>query len=158
MIFGLVRGTQSLVPLADLTSASAVEAALDEFDELGREAFLSKYEFGRARRYFVRRDGKYYDSKAIAGAAVGYQYPEKGSIPAASTFASTPRARASARSRAGSTPIASQLHRAAAGGGPRRYAPFSPAQARPPQTKRETSRIELAAKAAVASRPTTARV
>jgi hypothetical protein len=28
---------------------------------------------GKARRYFIRRDGKYYDSKAIAGAAMGYQ-------------------------------------------------------------------------------------
>jgi len=68
------------VPLGDLTSAAAVESALDEFDELGREAFLERYGFGRARRYFVRRDGKYYDSKAIAGAAHGYQYPDDGPL------------------------------------------------------------------------------
>jgi hypothetical protein len=66
------------VPLSDLTSAAAVEKALDEFDSLGREAFLTSYGFGRARRYFVRRNGKYYDSKAIAGAAVGYEHPDKG--------------------------------------------------------------------------------
>ena len=41
------------MPLSGLTSRSAVEAALDEFDELGREGFLSKYGFGKARRYFV---------------------------------------------------------------------------------------------------------
>jgi MoxR-like ATPase len=45
---------------------------------LGREAFLTKYGFGRARRYFVRRDGKYYDSKAIVGAAVGFEHPDRG--------------------------------------------------------------------------------
>jgi MrcB-like, N-terminal domain/AAA domain (dynein-related subfamily) len=69
-----------LVPLGDLTSAQAVEGALDEFDELGRDAFLEKYGFGHARRYFVRRDGKYYDSKAIAGAAYGFQYPQDGPL------------------------------------------------------------------------------
>jgi MrcB-like, N-terminal domain len=67
--------------IRELTSREAVEAALDEFDELGREAFLSKYGFGHARRYFVRREGKYYDSKAIAGAAYGFQYPDRGHMP-----------------------------------------------------------------------------
>jgi MoxR-like ATPase len=66
--------------LADLSSREAVERALDEFDDLGRDGFLSKYGFGRARRYFVRRDGNYYDSKAIAGAAFGFQYPENGPL------------------------------------------------------------------------------
>jgi hypothetical protein len=65
------------VPLGDLTSPAAVEAALDEFDPLGRVALLTKYGFGRARRYFVRRDGKYYDSKAIVGAAVGFEHPDR---------------------------------------------------------------------------------
>jgi hypothetical protein len=64
--------------LNDLTSPEAVERALDEFDEIGREAFLNKYRFGHARRYFVRRNGKYYDSKAIAGAAMGFQDPQRG--------------------------------------------------------------------------------
>ncbi len=66
--------------LTGLTSSEAVEAALDEFDALGRDAFLSKYGFGHARRYFVRRGDAYYDSKAIAGAAYGFQYPEKGHL------------------------------------------------------------------------------
>jgi MrcB-like, N-terminal domain/AAA domain (dynein-related subfamily) len=69
------RVRHHVVPLSDLTSPAAVNAALDEFDELGREAFLASYGFGRGRRYFVRRDGKYYDSKAIAGVALKYQDP-----------------------------------------------------------------------------------
>src|SRR3954447_9192735 len=69
------------MPLFDLTSRAAVEAALDEFDSRGREGFLSKYGFGKARRYFIRRDGKYYDSKAIAGATVvGYQDAAQGPL------------------------------------------------------------------------------
>ncbi|MCV7223643.1 HNH endonuclease [Mycolicibacterium elephantis] len=57
--------------LADLTAA-AVNAAIDEYDEVGRDAFLVKYGFGPAKDYFVIRDGKQYDSKAIAGAAHSY--------------------------------------------------------------------------------------
>ncbi|GAA0946912.1 HNH endonuclease signature motif containing protein [Actinocorallia libanotica] len=55
----------------DLTAA-AVHSALLEFDDLGREAFLAKYGFHRARKFFVRHEGREYDSKAIAGAAHGY--------------------------------------------------------------------------------------
>jgi 5-methylcytosine-specific restriction protein A len=51
---------------------------MDEFDELGRDPFLAKYGYGHAKRYFVRRNGKLYDSKAIAGVAVGFQYPDRG--------------------------------------------------------------------------------
>ena len=61
-----------------VTDAKAVEAAMDEFDRLGREAFLAKYGFGTANRYYVRRAGRLYDSKAIYGAAHQYQYPEDG--------------------------------------------------------------------------------
>jgi len=41
--------------VADLAklNSSAVQAALDEFDRIGREAFLSKYGYGKARSYFV---------------------------------------------------------------------------------------------------------
>ena len=59
--------------LSDLTDPAAVEAALDEFDQLERDSFLDKYGFARARRYFLLRGGKRYDSKAIVGAAHGYQ-------------------------------------------------------------------------------------
>ena len=69
--------------LADLTSSAAVRRALDEFDDLGREAFLAKYRFGPATRYFVMHDGRQYDSKAIAGAAYGFQFPLLGALRAA---------------------------------------------------------------------------
>jgi 5-methylcytosine-specific restriction protein A len=57
--------------LSDLTT-SAVAKAIEEFDQLGRDSFLRKYGFGRARSYVLQRDGHSYDSKAIAGAAHGY--------------------------------------------------------------------------------------
>lgn len=66
--------------LADLTSAQAVEKAVDEFNRLGRETFLDKYGFGRAREYFLEIDGKRYDSKAIVGAAHGFQFPSEGAL------------------------------------------------------------------------------
>jgi hypothetical protein len=66
--------------LADLTSDDAVLRALSEFDALGRDRFLSKYGFRKARNYFLVRDGRIYDSKAIAGAAHGYQHPELGPL------------------------------------------------------------------------------
>jgi hypothetical protein len=73
------RGRE-LLALGDLTSRSAVIAAIQEFDELGRATFLEKYGFGGSTRYFVEHEGRRYDSKAIAGAAVGKQYPERGSL------------------------------------------------------------------------------
>ena len=68
--------------LARLQSPSAVQAAMDEFEQLGREAFLARYGFGRARDYLVRnpRTGTLCDSKAIAGVAFGKQYPEEGAL------------------------------------------------------------------------------
>ena len=49
---------------------------MDEFDKLGREAFLEKYGFGTANRYFLKRDDRLYDSKAIYGVAHRIQHPE----------------------------------------------------------------------------------
>ncbi len=63
-----------------LTDPSAVHATLDEYDEIGGEAFLSRYGYGRSRSYFVVRDGRMYESKAIAGVAVGKQHPERGPL------------------------------------------------------------------------------
>jgi 5-methylcytosine-specific restriction protein A len=59
------------VALSDLT-APAIVKAIEEFDRLGRDSFLKKYGFGRARSYVLQKDGQSYDSKAIAGAAHGY--------------------------------------------------------------------------------------
>lgn len=57
-----------------LTDRSAVHRAIEEFDDLGREAFLHKYGFGPAREYFLTTDTGTYDSKAIFGVAFGYQH------------------------------------------------------------------------------------
>lgn len=64
--------------LSELTSASAVQAALDEFFALGREGFLKRYGFGRSRNYVVvdPLTGREADSKAIAAVALGKQYPD----------------------------------------------------------------------------------
>lgn len=53
---------------------SAVLDAIEEFDSLGRDAFLEKYGFGQASKYFVRLKEKWYDSKAIVGAAHKHQH------------------------------------------------------------------------------------
>lgn len=68
--------------LNDLTSRDAVLKAMDEFDRLGRTEFLVKYGFRPARSYFVVHDGKSYDSKAIVGAAYGFQFPSQGPLSA----------------------------------------------------------------------------
>jgi hypothetical protein len=66
--------------LSDLTSREAVRRAIEEFDRLGRDAFLEKYGFGKARAYFLVEDGRHYDSKAIVGAAYGFQFPDRGPL------------------------------------------------------------------------------
>jgi len=48
-----------------------VLAAIAEFDRLTRDVFLDTYRFGRALAYFVEYGGRLYDSKAIAGYAMG---------------------------------------------------------------------------------------
>jgi MoxR-like ATPase len=65
------------VSLRELTSRDAVLQAIEEFDRLGRDAFLAKYDYGSTRRYQVVHEGRHYDLKAIAGAAYGFQFPEK---------------------------------------------------------------------------------
>jgi 5-methylcytosine-specific restriction protein B len=66
--------------LADLTDRTAVLSAIAEADALGREAFLEKYGFRPSRDYFLEHEGKDYDSKAIVGAAHGFQHPELGPL------------------------------------------------------------------------------
>jgi hypothetical protein len=68
------------VSIGDLTQPEAVHAAMDEFDAIGRDPFLEKYGYGHAKRYYVRRDGRLYDSKAIAGVAFGFEHPERGPL------------------------------------------------------------------------------
>lgn len=68
------------MPLSALTERSAVLSAMAEYDQLGREAFLSRYGYSPSRSYLVENDGKEYDSKAIAGVAVGKQFPAEGPL------------------------------------------------------------------------------
>ncbi|MBB5829790.1 HNH endonuclease [Micromonospora carbonacea] len=56
--------------LADVTRASVL-AAVEEFDRLGRDAFLKSTGFGRSRAYYLDYQGSLYDSKAIIGYAHG---------------------------------------------------------------------------------------
>lgn|GEM_PF-5440869 len=65
---------------ADLSDPIAVEEAIEEFDRIGRSAFLAKYGFGGSRQYELAHRGRRYDIKAILGAAHGYQFPEEGPL------------------------------------------------------------------------------
>jgi hypothetical protein len=64
--------------LSDLTDASAVALALEEFGRLGRDDFLVRHGFGKSRDYLVQnpRTNELADSKAIAAAALKHQFPE----------------------------------------------------------------------------------
>jgi len=70
------------VAVGPLTSREAVLAAIAEFDDIGRAAFLERYGFGKSKSYFVLHEGKRYDSKALAGAAYGHQHPDEGPLTA----------------------------------------------------------------------------
>ncbi|MCH7583231.1 MAG: hypothetical protein IIC72_11450, partial [Acidobacteria bacterium] len=75
--------------LGDLTYDSVVRA-VEEFDELGRDAFLAKYGFREARSYYLNLNGRLYDSKAIAGVAHQYARPDLGLLRAAKGLTYTP--------------------------------------------------------------------
>ena len=58
----------------------AVLASVAEFDRIGRDIFLRKYGFGRAKSCWLLYEGKRYDAKAIVGAAHGYAEPTVGPL------------------------------------------------------------------------------
>ena len=66
--------------LRDLTDRSAVLQAINEFRELGEDAFLEKYGFERSRRIQIAYEGETFPSKAILGAAHGFQFPDTGPL------------------------------------------------------------------------------
>lgn len=66
--------------LTKLTSRSAIERAMADFDRLGRAQFLKAHGFGRARDYFIEDSGHYYDSEAIAAVAYGIENPTEGPL------------------------------------------------------------------------------
>ncbi|MFM8532295.1 MAG: hypothetical protein ACKOEC_01670 [Acidimicrobiia bacterium] len=68
--------------LNSLTEPTAVFQAIAEYDRVGAQSFLAKYGFRPAREYFLLHEGRLYDSKAIAGAAHGYQHPSLGHLSA----------------------------------------------------------------------------
>lgn len=65
---------------SEISSPAAIMAAVREHDRIGQDAFLDKYGFGQAGQYFLICNGSEYDSKAIIGAAHGYQFPERGPL------------------------------------------------------------------------------
>ena len=67
------------VAVSDVTT-EGVEHALAEFDRLGRDAFLAQYGFGQAPGYFLLRDGRRYDCRAVVGVAHGYDRPDLGPL------------------------------------------------------------------------------
>ena len=66
--------------LPDLSDPGAVRLALEEFIRLGRDRFLKEHGFRRAKVYFLKYEGKLFDSKAVVGVAHGYQFPQKGPL------------------------------------------------------------------------------
>ena len=66
--------------LADITKPAHVLMAIAEYDQIGREAFLTKYGFRPSRAYWLMHDGRAYDSKAILGAAHAFARPDLGRL------------------------------------------------------------------------------
>lgn len=50
----------------------SVTAAIAEYDRIGKQEFLVRYNIGPARKFWLRHDGRDYDSQALAGAAFSY--------------------------------------------------------------------------------------
>jgi hypothetical protein len=72
------------MPARHVNTRESVLRAMAEFDSVGRDAFLSRYGFGRAKKYMVRGPtGNLYDSKAIYGVAASNEYPELGALQSA---------------------------------------------------------------------------
>ena len=62
--------------LDDIENPRSILLAIGEFRTLGRDQFLKKYGFGRAKEYYLVIDGNYFDSKAIVGVAHQYEFPD----------------------------------------------------------------------------------
>lgn len=57
--------------IRDVTRAGVLRA-LGECEALGEQAFLERYGYGSAKKYFLVEEGKEYPSKAIVGVAHGF--------------------------------------------------------------------------------------
>jgi hypothetical protein len=78
----MAQSAERFMALRDITSRQAILDAVAEYDRIGQVAFLKRYGFGRAREFFLAFGGREYDSKAIVGAAHGYQFPNEGPLSA----------------------------------------------------------------------------
>lgn len=65
------RPIVAAMALSDIGKREVLRA-VEEFDRLGRSAFLRGYGFKPSRSYFLVVDDRHYDSKAVVGAAHGY--------------------------------------------------------------------------------------
>ncbi len=54
--------------------------AIDEFDRIGRDAFLERYGYQRSNSRFIKFNGKLYDQRPIIGVSYGKQHPEEGPL------------------------------------------------------------------------------
>ena len=54
--------------------------ALEEFDKIGRDEFLKKYKFGKAKTCWLMYKERIYDSKAIVGVAYGFAEKKSGPL------------------------------------------------------------------------------
>ena len=68
---------------SDINSRRAILDAVEEFDRVGRAAFLERYGFRKAVSYFLEIHGRQYDSKAVVGVAHKYQFPAEGALSSA---------------------------------------------------------------------------
>ena len=63
--------------ITEITNRKSIERAIAEYDEIGKNTFLSRYGYGESREYLIINNAKYYDSKAIVGVAYKYQFPNE---------------------------------------------------------------------------------
>lgn len=61
-----------LEPFGDKRVVKAVAKTIKEFKKIGRDEFLKKYGFGKAKTCWLIHEGWPYDSKAIIGVAYGF--------------------------------------------------------------------------------------
>lgn len=66
--------TKTEKPSLGTITRDGILAAMAEFDELGRDAFLKKHGYGRSARFVVKYRRRSYDSKAIVGVAYGHTH------------------------------------------------------------------------------------
>lgn len=72
--------TKMAKSIGAIKNRESVIKAMAECDMMGRDCFLKKHRFQRAKSYFVKHKDRLYDSKAIVGVAFGFEHPKKGAL------------------------------------------------------------------------------